>query len=133
MRLQLATLILCVLLGACATTRRDLDRTVAEFDEAQYESARAWLIALEPDLASMSNQERTEFCYLRGMTELRLGARDEGLHWLRLAKASTVERDVTLRTEWQRVLDRSLAELSPETATHHARASLAQPETTSTR
>lgn len=105
--------------AACAATTRDLGRATTEFDDARYETTLHWLGEL--DLAGMTAAEKSTYAYLRGMSEVRLGKRDEGLHWLRMARAFSGDAGAGLRDEWRPVLDRTLTELTPATATHRAR------------
>lgn len=112
-------LLISMVLPACAATTRDLGRATSEFEDARYEATLAWLD--EIDLADMSRSERAKYAYLRGMAEVRLERRDEGLHWLRLARSFAGESATSLPAEWRPVLTRTLTELTPETATHRAR------------
>lgn len=112
-------LFVSVMLPACAATTRDLGRATSEFEDARYEATLAWLAEL--DLADMSRAERAKYAYLHGMAEVRLERRDEGLHWLRLARSFAGDSTSALPPEWRTVLTRTLAELTPETATHRAR------------
>jgi hypothetical protein len=88
--------------SSCATYRQDLERAKTHYEGNQYEAALALFRVLEPDMDSFSDAERTQYAYLRGMTDYRLaslanagtnvadpkkGFRDNARHWLSIASA----------------------------------------------
>src|SRR5689334_1676372 len=58
--------------AGCATYRQDLERAKAHYDANEYEKGLALFRVLEPDLDSFSDAEKTQYAYLRGMTDYRL-------------------------------------------------------------
>ena len=108
------------LLG-CSALSDDLERARLLYKEAHYEAGTEWLVELESMTGTMTSVQRASFYYLRGMTAYRLGQRQDALHYLALA-AELQRRDAELvRRQWRPVLARTLAELTPTGATHHAR------------
>lgn len=88
--------------ASCATYRQDLERARIHYNANQYEPALALFRVLEPDIDSFSEAEKTQYAYLRGMTDYRLsgmanqgttvadpkkGFRDNARHWLAVAIA----------------------------------------------
>jgi len=61
-------------LTACATYSQDLERARAHYEANDFPSALAVLRLLGEDADALSPTERAEFAYLRGMTDLRIGA-----------------------------------------------------------
>ena len=72
---------------ACSNYRDDLDRAASHYNRNQYENAIALLQPLELDLDSLSDQERAQYAYYRGMSHFRLNQRREARHWLGVAAA----------------------------------------------
>lgn len=71
----------------CTSFQEDLNRSQKAFDQNEHERALAILRQLESDQASLSVSDRARYCYLRGMTDYRIGYRVEARHWLALASA----------------------------------------------
>jgi hypothetical protein len=86
----------------CATYRQDLERAKVHYEANEYEKALALFRVLEPDMDSLSEAEKTQFAYLRGMTDYRLAGlanagsgmsnprqdfRSNARHWLGVASA----------------------------------------------
>ena len=111
------------LLSACGAAAARLARAEDSYDQARYETALSWLEDLERDVPSLNQGQRARFYYTRGMTEYRLGHRDEALYFLAVAREIAGEDDVGLREEQNELLTRTLGELTPTAPlTHHARA-----------
>jgi hypothetical protein len=87
---------------SCATYRQDLERARGHYNANQYEPALALFRVLEHDMDSFSEAEKTQYAYLRGMTDYRLsgmanqgttvadpkkGFRDNARHWLAVSVA----------------------------------------------
>jgi hypothetical protein len=73
--------------SACTSFEEDLNRSQKAFDQNEHERALAILRQLESDQGSLSTSDRAHYCYLRGMTDYRIGYRIESRHWLSLASA----------------------------------------------
>ena len=111
MRKALAlALALCV--GACATSREDLNRGQRLYEENEYEHALAIWRVLESDMDSLSFNDQARYAYLRGMTDYRLGFRADARHWLAVAKAVEQEHPGGLSAQWKQRLEEALADLN---------------------
>ncbi len=88
--------------AGCATYRQDLARAKTHYEANEYEKALALFRVLEPDMDSLSEAEKTQFAYFRGMTDYRLAGlanpgsgmsnpkqdfRSNARHWLGVASA----------------------------------------------
>jgi hypothetical protein len=122
MALRTALAALCgAWLVACSSVGSELRTAQALYKDARYEEAQRWLGELEADTASMQPAERARFYYLRGMTAFRLGQREDALHYLALANALVQQDPTRLPPTWQPVMERTLAEVVPTSASSHAR------------
>jgi hypothetical protein len=116
-RLRLGTALagLCAAaLVACSTYRDDLDRAVAHYNENQYEAALSLFEVLEIDLDSLSQKERAEYAYNRGMTHFRVNQRLDARHWLGIAAASEKQQKGSLTDEEMKRLNDVLDGLNKE-------------------
>ncbi|MFO7181853.1 MAG: hypothetical protein DIU78_024355 [Pseudomonadota bacterium] len=105
--------LLGVLLAAgCAIFREDLNRGQRLYEENQYERALAVFRALESDMDSLSTEDRARYAYLRGMTDYRLGFREEARHWLGIALAIDTDHAGSLSPEWNQRLQQALDDLN---------------------
>jgi hypothetical protein len=107
-----------LLLVGCAAFHDDFGRARGAYDDARFEDARTWLVDLEPRVAAEDTATRATFFYYRGMTEYRLGARSDALHYLALAREVAAADDADLAPERRRLLERTLEELTPSERTH---------------
>lgn len=108
-------------LASCAQLSDEMRTVETGYQEARYEDVIAWLDDLEHDVPHMSSTQRARFYYLRGMSAHRLGQRDDAYYFLALAREVAGEDGRGLRDPWKMQLTDTLAELTPEGATHHAR------------
>jgi hypothetical protein len=106
---------------ACSSATSDLATARDLYRDARYEAAAAWLQSLERDVPSMSTSDRATFHYLRGMTEYRLAQYQDALHDLALAAHAVSSQENALSPTQRSVLDRTLAELTPQDASPYAR------------
>ncbi len=111
-----------LLLGGCAALHDDMQRAENSYTQARYDDALVWLASLEDDTPDMDVGMRARYYYLRGMTDYRLGHRDDALHYLALAREVAHDDDRGLRPGWKQSMQRTLAELTPTDASHTARA-----------
>lgn len=86
-RAKVWTLVLPLALAACATYKDDLERARARYTKNEHEHAIALLEALDHDIDSLSEAERAQFSYLRGMSHHRLAHEHDARHWLAVALA----------------------------------------------
>ena len=84
------------LLGAsflgCQNYSDQLQRAQSYYERNQYEMALAVVRHLESDQDSLSESEAVRYCYVRGMTDYRLGYTDDARYFLGLAKASVFKK-----------------------------------------
>lgn len=79
---------LLVLVAGCQNYGDQLARGQGYYEQNQYEAALAVWRNLEPDQRSLSHPEVVRYCYLRGMTDYRLGYKTDARYWLGLSKAA---------------------------------------------
>ena len=108
-------------LSGCTSIASEVRTAQLLYTDARYEEALLWLTDLQADTAAMSPAELTRFYYLRGMTGFRLGQREEALHYLVLAEQLSAEDADRLPPRWQPVMQRTLEEIMPTSASPHAR------------
>jgi hypothetical protein len=103
------------LLGLSCTGNLDaLMRGQRYYEDNQYERALAVWRDLGRHETTLSAEQRLRYSYLRGMTDYRLGYRDEARHWLALAKSAAVHDPRALEPEWTTRLDGALDDLNRE-------------------
>ncbi|MBM4357797.1 MAG: hypothetical protein FJ096_06775 [Deltaproteobacteria bacterium] len=85
-RSGLLAALLASLVG-CATYRDDFDRARLHYDANEYEAALLLLEVLERDIDSLSESERAQYAYYRGMSHYRLEQKRDARHWLGNAAA----------------------------------------------
>jgi hypothetical protein len=107
--------------SGCTSVSSELRMAQLLYRDARYEDALAWLTDLERERSSMSPADLSRFYYLRGMTGFRLGQREDALHYLVLAEQASEEHPDRLPAAWRPVLTRTLQELTPTSASPHAR------------
>lgn len=101
-------------LSACQNYKDQLQRGQGYYEQNQYEAALAVFRNLESDQSALDQDEIIRYCYLRGMTDFRLGFRKDARYWLGLAKsADNAERSPLLEDELGR-LNATLDELNRE-------------------
>ncbi|NIR32825.1 MAG: hypothetical protein GWN84_26710, partial [Gammaproteobacteria bacterium] len=121
---------LALVAGACGTLQNDLVQAEGAYEEARYDDAEVWLADIGQDVAKLDREHRARFFYVRGMTAYRLGRRNDALHYLALAREESGESEAAshLTAEKRQIMDRTLAELTPHTATHRANEAGAEEE-----
>lgn len=113
--------VLLTLTSGCAQLSDEMRTIETGYQEARYEDVIVWLDDIEHDVPHLEPAERARFYYLRGMSAHRLGQHDDALYYLALAREVAGEEGRGLRDPWKIQLRDTLAELTPEGATHHAR------------
>jgi hypothetical protein len=108
-------------LAGCTSVASDLRTAQALYKDARYEEALLWLSELQHATPSMERGELARFYYLRGMTGFRLGQREDALHYLVLAEQLSNEDSERLPQAWRPVMERTLQEITPTSASPHAR------------
>jgi hypothetical protein len=110
--LALGTLFVMALAPGCSTYRDQLARSQRAFEVNEHERTLALLRDLEPDVHRLSDPEQAQYCYLRGMSDLRLGFRADARHWLALAKTHDDASPGVLPADWKARLGEALEELN---------------------
>jgi hypothetical protein len=105
-----AALALALALG-CAGQSDAIARGQRYYEENQFERALAIWRDLERRDVALEPAERTRYAYLRGMTDYRLGFREDARHWLAIAKANRERAPDGLMPSWSERLDAALSDL----------------------
>jgi|HubBroStandDraft_5_1064220.scaffolds.fasta_scaffold542676_1 hypothetical protein len=95
----------------CNTYADSLSRAQRAFEQSEHERALAILRVLEPDARRLSDSDRAKYCYLRGLTDYRIGYRLEARHWLSLTAAVVKETPDALPADWTKRLKEALKDL----------------------
>jgi hypothetical protein len=95
----------------CAGHSDALARGQRYYEDNQYERALALWRDLDRRGARFSAAERVRYAYFRGMTDYRLGYRDDARHWLAIARAADAARPGGLDRVWLERLDSALTDL----------------------
>jgi len=122
-RIVVPSVLLCLglLAGGCGTLSNDLIQAENAYEQARYDEAEVWLADIGSDVSKLDGEHRARFYYIRGMTAYRLGRRNDALHFLALAREEAGDAQAShITAEKRQIMDRTLAELTPHTATHHA-------------
>ena len=86
MRISLCLFGAVLLLGAgCATYESELQRSEEHFTHDDHEASLAGLRMLEADWTHLGARDQARYCYLRGMTDYRIGFKADARHWLAIA------------------------------------------------
>jgi hypothetical protein len=115
--------------AGCATYRQDLERAKTHYEANEYEKALALFRVLEPDMDSLSEAEKTQFAYLRGMTDYRLAGlanagtgmsnpkqdfRSNARHWLAVASAIETQTQGGLSGDEQQRVAGAMVDLNKD-------------------
>lgn len=95
----------------CASQSDALARGQRYYEDNQYERALALWRDLDRRGAEFNAAERARYAYLRGMTDYRLGYRDDARHWLAIARAADAAQPGSLGSVWLERLDSALRDL----------------------
>ena len=124
LRLSFATVLVVLPLAGlvgCTPVATELHTAQLLYKDARYEEAQIWLGELQVEASSMPPAELARFYYLRGMTAYRLGQREDALHYLVLTDQLDAEDPSRLPEGWRPVMERTLQEITPASASPHAR------------
>jgi hypothetical protein len=97
--------------AGCAGVSDALGRGQHYYEDNQYEKALSLWRDLERRGVMLSPPERARFAYLRGMTDYRLGFRDDARHWLAVARGADIQYPGGLDASWRDRLDGALGDL----------------------
>lgn len=98
---RLVLLGLVIALAGCNTYRDHLARSQKHFEQNNYEPALGLLRNMENDLDRLSPAERAHYAYLRGMSDYRIGYRQDARHWLALARTYDEATPGVLPADWK--------------------------------
>ena len=101
-------------LASCFGPAEILARGQAYYEDNEYERALAVWRELERHERVLGTTERARYAYLRGMTDYRLGFRDDARHWLAMAKTTEQQHPGSLAPVWMTRLDGALGDLDRE-------------------
>lgn len=90
-----------IALAGCNTYRDQLARSQKHFEQNNYEPALGLLRNMENDLDRLTPAERTHYAYLRGMSDYRIGYRQDARHWLALARTYDEATPGVLPVDWK--------------------------------
>lgn len=96
---------------ACASYSDALTRGQSYYEDNQYDRALALWRDLDRRGAEFKGAERARYAYLRGMTDYRLGYRDDARHWLAIARVADSAHPGGLGSVWLERLDSALLDL----------------------
>lgn len=105
---------LVALVPGCRNYSDLLARGQSYYEQNQYETALAVFRQLEFDQGALDATEIVRYCYLRGMTDYRLGYRADARYWLGLAMAAQSDASNALAEDEAVRLDVTMAELNDE-------------------
>jgi hypothetical protein len=94
--------------AGCGGVSDALGRGQHYYEDNQYEKALSLWRDLDRRGVTLSPPERARFAYLRGMTDYRLGFREDARHWLAVAKGADMEHPGGLDASWRDRLDGAL-------------------------
>lgn len=111
-RFGLAVVVIALASVACNTYRDQLVRSQHAFEKNEHERTLGLLRALEPDVTRLEPSEQAQYAYLRGMTDYRIGYRNDARHWLSIAKSYDDGAPGMLPTDWKARMTEALDEMN---------------------
>jgi hypothetical protein len=96
----------------CQNYGDQVQRAQSYYERNQYEVALSVVRDMEAHRDSLTEVERVRYCYVRGMTDFRLGYSDDARYWLGLAKVSLKHAPSALNEDERSRVDESLDELN---------------------
>jgi hypothetical protein len=119
MSVLLSGAVLLAVAAGCQNYSDQLARGQGYYEQNQYEAALSVWRNLEADQNSLTRPEVVRYCYLRGMTDYRLGYQTDARYYLGLARAGLNRAQgkdggetVALQPDEMKRLDDTLAELN---------------------
>ena len=98
--------------SGCATYQNELQRAEEHFTHDEHEKSLATLRALEPDWGALDTRDRARYCYLRGMTDYRIGFKADARHWLAIAAQIDNDTPGSLVPSERNLVNEKLGELN---------------------
>jgi hypothetical protein len=102
--------------SGCATYTGAIERGQRYYEDNQYERALGLWRDLDRRGVHLDVADRARFAYFRGMTDYRLGFRDEARHWLAVARAIENAARGSLEPMWLERLDGALSDIERDPA-----------------
>jgi hypothetical protein len=96
----------------CATYENQLQRSEEHFTHDEHDMALANLRSLEPAWTHLEVRDRARYCYLRGMTDYRIGFKADARHWLAIAAEIDEETPGSLVPSERSLVNEKLGELN---------------------
>jgi hypothetical protein len=109
---SLALLASLVTVAGCATYETQLQRSEEHFTHDEHEFALANLRQLDADWTSFDVRDQARYCYLRGMTDYRIGFKADARHWLAVAMEIDKDHPGALVPSERSLVNDKLAELN---------------------
>jgi len=109
---QALFLSLSVMTQGCQNYGDQLQRAQSYYERNQYELLLAVVRNLESDQDSLSDAEAVRYCYVRGMTDYRMGDEVNARYWLGLSVAAAKDNPQALSTDEKARVAETLAELN---------------------
>lgn len=107
-----AGVVAVALASGCATWESELQRSEEHFTHDEHEMALADLRALEAHWSHLEVRDRARYCYLRGMTDYRIGFKADARHWLAIAAQIDEETPGSLVPSERSLVNEKLGELN---------------------
>jgi hypothetical protein len=98
-------------LASCGAYSAELQRGQRYYERNEYDAALAVWRGLDANSSALGAHEQTQYAYLRGMTDYRLGFRADARHWLALAQTSEHLHPGGLPLPWHERLVQTLVDL----------------------
>ncbi|GAC1353044.1 MAG: hypothetical protein NVS3B20_21650 [Polyangiales bacterium] len=108
----LLPLFVLVTTESCATYEQELQRAEEHFTRDEHEKSLATLRLLESDWSALDTRNRARYCYLRGLTDYRIGFKADARHWLAIAAQIDTDTPGSLVPSEKNLVNEKLAELN---------------------
>ena len=98
--------------AGCATYESELQRSEEHFTRDEHEASLAGLRMLEADWTHLGVRDQARYCYLRGMTDYRIGFKADARHWLAVAAQIDEDTPGSLVPSERSLVNEKLGELN---------------------
>jgi hypothetical protein len=98
--------------SGCALHEAELARADEHFSHDENEKTLATLRGLDETWASLDTADRARYCYLRGMTDYRIGFKADARHWLAIAAEIEREKPGSLGDSAKKLTEEKLSQLN---------------------
>lgn len=104
--------VLLLALWGCSTYHDDLERARTHYNANEYDKALVLLEVLETDIDSLSEAERAQYAYIRGMSSFRLDQKRDARHWLGNAAARELAAQGSLTPDEKKRVEETMVKLN---------------------